>query len=58
MADGEAIIAGITIPSNSPFFLSVVGVHILLGLACTIAGLVVMLSKKGRGRHSSFGTIY
>jgi hypothetical protein len=58
MADGETIIAGVAIPSTSPLFLSVVGLHVLLGLACTIAGLVAMLSKKGRGRHSSFGTIY
>ena len=58
MVDGETIIAGVAIPSTSPLFLSVVGLHVLLGLACTIAGLVAMLSKKGRGRHSSFGTIY
>jgi hypothetical protein len=58
MADGETIIAGIVVPSTSPLFLSVVGLHVLVGLACTIAGLVAMLSKKGRGRHSSFGTIY
>jgi hypothetical protein len=58
MTDGETIIASIVVPSISPLFLSVVGLHILLGLACTIAGLVAMLSKKGRGKHSSFGTIY
>ena len=58
MVDGETIIVGVAIPSASPLFLSVVGLHVLLGLACTIAGLVAMLSKKGQGRHSSFGTIY
>jgi hypothetical protein len=26
--------------------------------ACTITGVVAMLSNKGRGRHSNFGTIY
>src|SRR5215470_17755282 len=58
MPDGETIIAGIAIPSTSPLFLSVVGLHVLVGLGCTAAGIVAMLSTKGRGRHSNFGTIY
>src|SRR5215831_9614425 len=58
MPEGETIIAGIAIPSTSPLFLSVVGFHVLLGLGCTASGIIAMLSKKGRGRHSSFGTIY
>lgn len=58
MTDGVTIIAGIPIPSTSPVFLSVVGVHVLLGLACTVIGVVAMLSIKGRGRHSNFATIY
>jgi hypothetical protein len=52
------VIAGIPIPSNSPLFLAVVGLHVLLGLACTIIGMLAMLRVKGRGRHSDFGTIY
>ena len=52
------IIAGIPIPSNSPIFLAVVGIHVLLGLACTITEIVAMLTVKGGGRHSDFGTIY
>jgi uncharacterized membrane protein len=52
------IIAGIPIPSASPVFLAIVGFHVLVGLACTITGIVAMLSSKGRGRHSNFGTIY
>lgn len=51
-------IAGILIPSTSPLFLAVVAVHVLLGLACTVTGIIAMLSTKGRGRHSNFGTIY
>lgn len=50
--------AGIPVPSTSPIFLAMVGGHALLGLICTIAGLIAMLSTKGRGRHSNFGTIY
>lgn len=58
MDSGVTIIAGIPIPSTSPVFLAIVGVHVLAGLACIIAGLVAMLNAKGRGRHSNFGTIY
>jgi hypothetical protein len=36
----------------------VVGVHVLLGLACTITGAIAMLSQKGAGRHPRYGTIY
>jgi uncharacterized membrane protein len=58
--DGETTtIGGILIPSTDPAFLTVVvGVHIPLGIACVVAGASAMLSRKGRGRHSRFGTIY
>ena len=53
------IVAGIEIPSNDTIFLAVVlGVHIPLGLTCVVVGLLAMLNKKGRGRHSTCGTIY
>ena len=39
-------------------FLTVVGVHVLLGLVCVGTGAVAMLSEKRGGRHPSFGTIY
>jgi len=56
---GKSIIAaGIEKPSSDPAFLTVVGVHVLLGLACTITGIIAMLSAKRRGRHPSFGSIY
>jgi hypothetical protein len=51
-------VAGIPIPSTSPVFLSVVGIHVFLGLACTITGIVAMLSLKAPGWHPNFGTIY
>jgi uncharacterized membrane protein len=58
--DGDTIIiGGIVIPSTNPAFLAViVGVHIPLGIACVVTGAVAMLSRKGRGRHSAFGTVY
>jgi hypothetical protein len=55
---GNSIMAGIEIPSSDPVFLAVVGVHVLLGLACTITGIVAMLSAKRPGRHPMFGSIY
>ena len=58
MTDGVTTIAGIEIPSTSPVFLTLVGLHILLGLTCVVTGFVAMMSRKGRGRHSRFGTIY
>jgi hypothetical protein len=45
--------------STDPAFLAVViGVHIPLGIACVVIGAGAMLSRKGRGRHSSFGLVY
>jgi hypothetical protein len=51
-------VAGIEVPSTSPIFLTIVAIHVLLGLACVITGAVAMLSPKRRGRHPNFGTIY
>jgi hypothetical protein len=58
MTDTATIVAGIPIPSSDPAFLAVVGVHVLFGLACTITGIVAMLSPKRTGRHPTFGSIY
>jgi hypothetical protein len=52
------VLFGIPIPSDSPLFLSVVGIHVLFGLAAVVTGVVAMSSAKGRGRHSIFGIIY
>ncbi|HEY3887005.1 MAG TPA: hypothetical protein VGL73_00415 [Caulobacteraceae bacterium] len=58
MIDTGAVVAGIPIPSTSPAFLAGVGVHVLAGLTCVLTGAVAMLSRKARGRHSNFGTVY
>lgn len=59
MAAGDTtILAGIEIPSTSPVFLTVVGLHVLMGLACVVAGAIAMLSPKRPGRHPAFGIIY
>lgn len=57
-ADGITVILGIPIPSANPIFLGVIGIHVLFGLAAVITGAFAMLSKKGHGRHTNFGTIY
>ena len=51
-------IAGIPVPSTSPVFIAIVGLHVLLGLASVLTGVVAMLSPKRPGRHPNFGTIY
>src|SRR5579864_630842 len=58
MTDGITNVAGIEIPSADPVFLAVVGVHVLLGLACVVTGAIAMLSPKRAGRHPLYGTIY
>jgi uncharacterized membrane protein len=56
--DGTTVVAGIPIPSTSPLFLAVVGLHVLVGVVCIIAGAIAMLSPKRSGRHPTFGAIY
>ncbi|NUR44816.1 MAG: hypothetical protein HOP91_01480 [Sphingomonas sp.] len=58
MADGITVVAGIPIPSTSPTFLLGVAFHVVVGIACIVVGVLAMLSTKGRGRHSRFGTTY
>src|SRR5712671_4629885 len=58
MSAGTTIVAGIEVPSVSLVFLTVVGFHVIAGIASVIAGMIAMLSEKRRGRHPTFGTIY
>ena len=60
MTVGEStVLAGIEVPSTDPVFLALVfAVHIPLGVATVATGAIAMLSRKRRGRHSRFGTIY
>jgi hypothetical protein len=59
MTAGDAtIVAGIGIPSTSPIFLTIVGLHVLVGLICVVTGVIGMLSQKRSGRHPTFGAIY
>ena len=58
MPDEVTVVLGIPIPSTSPTFLTMVGLHVAVGLVCVDAGAIAMLSPKRSGRHPSFGTIY
>ena len=58
MTDQGVVVLGIPIPSSSPPFLSIVAVHVVAGLICTVAGIVAMLTPKHAGRHPSAGTVY
>jgi uncharacterized membrane protein len=58
MTDNPINIAGIEVPSDSPVFLAILGVHVLVALVCVVTGIVAMLSKKGSARHPTLGTIY
>lgn len=55
---GVTLVAGIPISSTSPIFLTIVGLHVVAGLVCVVAGALAMFSPKGRGRHAHLGTIY
>src|SRR5689334_6803803 len=58
MPSDTTIVFGVPVPSVDPVFLAVVRLHIVIGTVCVVAGVVAMLSHKGRGRHSTFGTLY
>src|SRR5215831_13075309 len=58
MTDEGVVVLGIPIPSSAPLFLSIVAVHVVAGLICTVGGIVAMLAAKRSGRHPSAGTIY
>ena len=58
MPEKTLTVLGIVVPDESPLFLVVVSVHILLALAAVIAGAGAMLAKKGVGHHSTYGNVY
>lgn len=58
MPEKETIVFGVPVPSDDEVFISIVVVHILLGIICVIAGAVAMLSSKGKGGHALAGKVY
>jgi hypothetical protein len=58
VTDQGVVVLGLSIPSSSPLFLSIVAIHVLAELICTVTGIVAMVTPKRAGRHSSAGTVY
>jgi len=58
MSHGITTVAGITVLSADPLFLSIVALHVPLGLLAATAGAIAMLSPKRPGRHPLAGTCY
>ncbi len=58
MSGDPITLGGIEIPSDSPIFLTLVGIHLVVGIACVGTGVVAMLSQKRPGRHPTLGSIY
>ena len=58
MSHDTTIVFGVPVSSADPVFLAVVRFHIVVGIVCVLAGVTTMLSRKSRGRHSTWGTIY
>jgi len=52
------VIAGIPLPSDLPAVLVLIGVHIVGGIVCVIAGAIAMLSWKGKEWHGFSGSVY
>src|SRR5262245_29466642 len=53
-----SIVFGVPVPSVDPFFLAIVRFHVVMGIVVVVVGAIAMLSAKGRGHHSTFGTVY
>jgi hypothetical protein len=58
VTDQGVVVLGIPIPSSSPLFLTIVAVHVVAGIVCTISGIVAMSTPKRAGRHPSAGAVY
>jgi len=52
------VVQGFEIPSDNPFFLTILSIHILTALTCVITGVIAMLAKKQIGLHPRAGTVY
>jgi uncharacterized membrane protein len=58
MSDNETILFGVPVPSDNPLFLTIVGIHIVLGIICVLTGAIAMLATKGGRTHRTSGKIY
>jgi uncharacterized membrane protein HdeD (DUF308 family) len=51
-------IAGFQITSGSRMFLTIVAIHVPVGMVAVVTGVAAMISDKRRGAHTRFGSIY
>ncbi|MGH7571393.1 MAG: DUF2306 domain-containing protein [Gemmatimonadota bacterium] len=58
MTDEGVVILGIPIPSSSPVFLSILAIHVVAGLLCSVVGVMAMLAPKRPGWHPTAGSVY
>ncbi|HKE96921.1 MAG TPA: hypothetical protein VKB34_21620 [Povalibacter sp.] len=58
MHDGSTRLGGLEIPSVDPIFLTIVAIHVVIGLTAVVSGAMAMLSVKEPGRHPSAGRVY
>lgn len=58
MHEKETILFGMPVPSDDKTFLTIVAIHIVIGIACVLSGLFAMLSRKGTRLHTLAGKTY
>jgi hypothetical protein len=58
MKGEETILFGVPVPSDNKAFLTIVAIHIIIGLVCIISGLIAMLSRKAGKGHTIAGKVY
>ncbi len=51
-------VAVFEIPSDSPVFLSMLAIHVPMGLLAVVTGAAAMFAEKRRGGHTTAGSIY
>ena len=58
ISEKETVLFGIPIPSDNKVFLTIIVIHIVLGMMCVVSGLVAMLSSKYHPTHPKAGKVY
>lgn len=49
---------GLVVPDAGPVFLTALGIHVLAGSTCVVAGALAATARKRRGRHPIAGRVY
>lgn len=54
----ETSVFGLPVPEDGKVFLTLIVLHIVLGLTCVVSGIVAMFSQKGQKAHTRAGKVY